>query len=51
MARHVTIRRTKTTTEELHAPWVYRAQGALGTLAVLGVLLFVWWWLASVNCC
>lgn len=49
MARHVTIRRTKTTTEELRAPWQYvlLGMGLLGALEVGGALL--WWLLASWN--
>lgn len=43
MARHVTIRRTKTTTEDLHPAWVY-VLGGMGLLAALevGALLVVW---------
>lgn len=49
MARHVTIRRTKTTTEELRDPWQYvlLGMGLLGALEVGGALL--WWLLASWN--
>jgi hypothetical protein len=47
MAR--TVRHTRTITQELRPPWIYRVQGALGTLAALGALLFVLWLLASWN--
>lgn len=43
------VKHTKVTTEELADPWTYRAQGALGLLISLGVVLLAFWLAAQFN--
>lgn len=49
MARHVTIRRTQTTTEELRPPWQYVLLGMVLLAAGEGAILCGWWLLANFN--